>query len=115
MNDPTATDLTELQRLSEALTLRGWAARLVCHLIRGDRDARLHVRGPESGLEAEVLGPYDDAPVGDRWTAVRVTADERILWSGPPRGCNRGELLDFVLDLLRAPSAALDRRYGRLG
>jgi hypothetical protein len=115
MSSSTSTDVTVLQGVCEALTRQGWAARLVHHRLRGDVDVRLHVCSAQPWVEAEVLGPYDETPVGDRWNAVRVEEDERVVWSGPPRSNTSGELLQFVLDLLRAPGAELSSRYRRLG
>ena len=114
MKNSTSTDMTVLQGACEALTEQGWGARLVRHWLCGERDVRLHVCGPQPCLEVEVLGPHEESPVGDRWAAVRVDGDERIVWAGPPRGCASRELFQFAVDLLLASVAELQVSYRRL-
>jgi hypothetical protein len=102
-----------LQELGEELQRR-WDARLVrCH-AGGELDVRLEVSRP-GGPAVELLGPWADAPCGDRWQAVRITPDGRVVWCGPSRSCSRAELTRFVEELLRRDPEQLAERYTPLG
>lgn len=104
----------ELQGLGEGLRERGWAVRLSRHRTCGELDVRLEVGGA-GGSAVELLGLWAEALCADRWQAVRVTPDSRIVWCGPARSCSRAELIGFVEALLAGDPDEVARRFARLG
>jgi hypothetical protein len=104
----------QVHAVAEQLRQHGWEARVACHQVIGDRDVRLEVSGPEPPA-VELLDAWADAPCGDRWQAVRITRDSRVVWCGPSRPCPVDEIVTFVEELLQRTPTALARRYTALG
>lgn len=111
---PSAGEEGRLRVVAEELRRRGWDAQVVVHRVVGDRDVRLEARGA-GDVGAELLDTWDEASCGDRWQAVRVTADGRVVWCGPSRPCPVDAVASFVEDLLRYDEADLLDRHLRLG
>lgn len=107
-------DGNDLHALCDGLRQRGWPSRVVSCQVCGDEDVRLQVAGP-GVLAVELLGPLGGGPCGDRWQAVRITPDERIVWCGPPRSCPPRRARQFIEDLLQRDVEELASRYQRLG
>jgi hypothetical protein len=112
---PTDAAVRRLDTLGRLLEARRWPVQLAYCSVCGDLDVRLRVGRPDGSLAVELLGPYDDAPTNPRWQAVRIRAERRVVWTGPPRGCSDEELLAFVEELLDRDPARLAGRYLRQG
>lgn len=111
---PSPGDDDHLDVVCDRLRRRGWDSRVVRYSLVGDVDVRLGVERPGSPA-VELLGACEGLPCSDRWQAVRVTADGRTVWCGPPHECPLAELIAFLEDLLRHDDAQLAGRYTRLG
>lgn len=111
---PFPEDHDHLDVVRDELERRGWQARVVRYSLVGDVDVRLDVERPGHPA-VELLGPCGGHPCADRWQAVRITADGRVVWCGPSHPCPQGALIGFVEDLLRCDDAQLAGRYTRLG
>lgn len=111
---PPPDDDEQLEVIRAELQRRGWDARAVRFTVVGDVDVRLDVERP--GFPAvELLGACGSLSCGDRWHAVRVTQEDRVVWCGPARGCPQAELIAFVEELVLHDEAQLAGRYTRLG
>jgi hypothetical protein len=73
-------------------------------------DVRLLACSPGTPV-VELLGPYDDIPIGGWWHAVRIDLDERSIWRGPSCSCPRPRAIAFVEHLLVDRPGDLLRRY----
>jgi len=99
--------------LARALRERGLRADLQTVSVCGEPDVRLVVCRERADVAVEVLAtPAGERPAG-RWQAVRVRAEDRQVWLGPPHAAPPGETAAFVEALLT--THADDLPYPRLG
>ena len=108
-----ATD-DDLQALGDVLLRRGWDSSILRCRTCGELDVRLEVRHRD-GPAVELLGSWADGACGASWQAVRLTSAGRVVWCGPPRSCDRAQLIEFVENLLSREDEQLACRYVRLG
>lgn len=110
------SDPCDLQTVCEALRQRSNTAVVVTYSCVGDDDVRVLVSNPSSGPVVELLESGSASPNGeDRWYAVQIESDDRVVRRGPSRGCPQAELLRFVEDLLTRGGNVSADRYQRLG
>lgn len=104
-----------LLRLCQEFRNRGLVADLPAMSVCGEPDIRLLVHRRGEDVSVELLGTLVCDPVPAHWQAVRVWADQRLVWQGPRRNCPQAELMRFVQTLLsERPEVATDQ-YTLLG
>ena len=93
----------------------GCSAIIVLYSDCGDVDVRLQVAREGCTGIVELLGPYAGIPErSGSWHAVRIEADGRSIWRGPPKCCRYPQLIEFVVDLLMRPPELLTTLYQAL-
>lgn len=107
-------DPHDLEAIRCELSRRGWPTKLARVPICGEDDVRLLV-GALGPLVVELLGPFAGSACGDRWQAVRVCPESRVVWCGPPRSSPLAQVIEFIEDLLRCDTEPLAARYRKLG
>ena len=97
------------------LRWRGWGVDLVDRPGSADSEVHLTVRGSRDTLVVELFGPRTEVPYDGCWEAIRIKPKSRVVWRGPPRTCERAELVRFVEDLMCRDVEELCGRYLRQG
>jgi hypothetical protein len=104
-----------LMEVCAELRWRGWGVDVVDRPGSADPEVHLRVRGSRDTLVVELFGPRTEAPYESCWEAIRIKPKSRVVWCGPPRACERAQLVRFVEDLMCRDVEELCGRYLRLG